>query len=149
MILSDKEKFIKLSVLGYEFAHSEDEYDANWLLVEVQAKYRNRDWTLRDPCLLADELVELINWLEHLSEKTNGVTSIEFMENELSFEFNPESMEFIIGLDWGLHPDGEHPDYRSSKKIFMPFVVSAKQIQSIIKPLKGYAKKFPVRVKGA
>src|SRR5690349_305701 len=62
--------FLKLTLVGYQFPNrvpdSQYDYDANWLMVRLDAELDGRAWRAQDPCLTTWEVTRLANWLEQL-----------------------------------------------------------------------------------
>jgi hypothetical protein len=78
----------ELRVTGYQFPDIEnDEFDANWLVVEGRvAPEDERAWEFRDPTLLTWEVERLSNWLEGLASGQTAKDGEDFIEPNLRFE---------------------------------------------------------------
>jgi len=76
---------LSLGIGGWRFPSIEyDQYDSNWLLIDVSATVRGRSWTTRDPCLLTWEVADLIAWLDSLATGGQVEQELDFMEPNLS-----------------------------------------------------------------
>ncbi|WMW81847.1 hypothetical protein RF679_06070 [Undibacterium cyanobacteriorum] len=72
--------------MGYQFlANSNNEYDANWLIIEAAVCAEGRAWSFRDPSLLTWEVSALIDFFEGLASETPHRQGILFTEPNLEF----------------------------------------------------------------
>ena len=83
--------FVYLKICDYEFPKldkSADEYEKNWLQIEVQAKYKDLEWSRTTPALLTWEVQELADWFRELSrnQKTLTYSNQRFTEPCITFE---------------------------------------------------------------
>ena len=78
----------ELRVVGYQFPDIVgDEWDANWLVVEIRvAPVDERPWRSIDPSLLTWEVERLSNWLEALASGRAVEEGEDFVEPNLRFE---------------------------------------------------------------
>jgi hypothetical protein len=77
---------LKLSVLGYQYPDAEREgYDANWLLIHIDAAGPHGTWTASDPALLTYEAERLADWLEQVQAGKEQVPALSFLEPVLLF----------------------------------------------------------------
>ncbi|MHC5225732.1 WapI family immunity protein [Ignatzschineria sp. LJL83] len=60
LYLKERNKKIILKIVDYEFSHSMDLYDKNWLVINVfiEDPENNLYINKKDPCLLTRELIE-------------------------------------------------------------------------------------------
>lgn len=89
MILRDRDfSEFELRIAGYQFPELEgDEWDSNWLIVEVRvAPVDERPWKSTDPSLLTWEVERLSGWLEVLASGQAVEESADFVEPNLRFE---------------------------------------------------------------
>jgi hypothetical protein len=76
----------QLQVLGYQFPSATNEdWDAEWLLVAGRVECSRGRWKFDDPCLLASELKGLATWLRDVPVG-GPEREISFMEPNLRFE---------------------------------------------------------------
>ena len=61
-------------------------YDANWLEIEGSVQHSQGEWTFRDPCLLADGVARLADWLEAVAGGTEDDSNCGFIEPNLCFD---------------------------------------------------------------
>jgi hypothetical protein len=79
--------YIDIAVARYQFPDKWDnEYDANWLLIDTSASVAGREWSTRDACLLTWEVEWLASWLEDVARGTAGEAESSFLEPNLRFE---------------------------------------------------------------
>ena len=59
--------FVEFSIAGYEFPNhrpkGDDDYDANWLLIQFRVSDGQRTWDTRDPTWLTRDIPGLAEWL--------------------------------------------------------------------------------------
>jgi hypothetical protein len=77
---------LELRVLRYQFPEtSDDEYDANWLMIEGVVSHPRGGWSFCDPCLLTYEGARLADWLDAVGQNESCATEMGFLEPNLSF----------------------------------------------------------------
>ena len=88
MRLEEENKSIEFSVLDYQFPDLEDdadEYDANWLTVQVVYTEGGADMTFTDSCILSWEIGSFLSELTKVIDGEIDSCCSEFMEPYLSF----------------------------------------------------------------
>ena len=80
-------EWFELTFMGYQFPGTTDNnWDANWLVVEGRISLSRCSWSFKDPCLLVSEAIELADWMTKLSEGSFEENQIGFVEPNLKFE---------------------------------------------------------------
>lgn len=83
---------LSLTIQGYEFpshtpthasGHTEEDYDANWLLIRLFIDSPALQWQVVDPALLTWEVSELIEWLEQIAQGQAVGSRFEALEPNL------------------------------------------------------------------
>lgn len=84
-----------IKILGYEFPNGKDDWDANWLNIEISILNYSEgiDYKSQDPCILTFELVELREWINSLILNTQNKSELRFMEPNMSFSFINDYLE--------------------------------------------------------
>ncbi len=77
---------LELTVLRYQFAGGDNEWDLNWLIVRGYVVKEDRSWTFEDPCLLASEAWSLRSWLRHVANPLAEYERLGFIEPNLLFD---------------------------------------------------------------
>ncbi len=77
----------ELILVRYQFPHSTDEFDANWLMVRTVCSIGGREWSSEDPALLTWEVEALANWLADIAQHHQASDSEDFLEPNISFKF--------------------------------------------------------------
>jgi hypothetical protein len=107
--LSIAGSFFRLTLLGYQYPDAEGEpYDANWLLVRVDAVGPQGAWSVADPCLLTNEVNQLADWLEATARPGTAAPAISFLEPALLFRLvEREGKEQFLRIHFGslVRPD--------------------------------------------
>lgn len=85
---------LELRIVNYQFQKLKneilnrtvsDDYDANWLDIEINACARGRSWKTIEPCLLTWEVSSLAKWLEACAEGKADPLETHFIEPVLKF----------------------------------------------------------------
>ena len=139
MIFGDSTKSVRISIIGYEFPHSNELYDANWLIVQAVHFNGGKRETLRDACLLTWELVKL---RDCFSEKIFKELDLQFIEPEISFHFSKPSVG-LVQLKYGLVPSWlkQEEPLADIKYDFHPCGSS----NTYLLALENWCKMFPIR----
>src|SRR4051812_43563925 len=78
---------LELKIVGYQFpALATEEYDSNWLQIQIRATIPEGSWTTTDPCLLTYEAAELADWFDAVHEGRASDDVLGFLEPNLRFE---------------------------------------------------------------
>jgi hypothetical protein len=74
-----------LRVVGYQFPEHQrpGDWDSNWLMVRGEVVRAGQRWHFVDPCLVTDELTQLMAWLKQLPDSDGPIW---FTEPLLHFE---------------------------------------------------------------
>lgn len=81
IVFSEGKKKIIFDVIGYQFSYSkDDEYDANWLTIQIDYSFGNHSQKYQDSCILTWELKEFSDAIDSIArgEETGYIS--EFME---------------------------------------------------------------------
>ena len=71
------------------------DWDANWLIVAIDAKGPAGSWTAKGPHVLTWELEKLVKWLDAASSETSRSDRFRFTEPYLAFELRRQSEGFL------------------------------------------------------
>ncbi len=95
--LTENNKRLELSILGYEFPEAEGDYfDANWLNVGIRYEDGSLSFRQIDSCLLAFELAELTDTLDAILEGRETGTMTDFMEPYLALSVTRTGERFDV-----------------------------------------------------
>jgi hypothetical protein len=146
MKLFDGLKEFKLVIVGYQFENAQEFYDANWLNVKIEASDENYSWSAVDSCLLTVELKELHAWLKSVDDSCKDATSIDFMEGELRFTYEPSRHIFNVVLNFNFHPKGDAYIYGEDgdSEYVMEFYLAKDDLIILAGQIEPFLKKFPV-----
>jgi hypothetical protein len=101
--------FFRLTILGYQYPDAEGEpYDANWLLMRVDAVGPQGAWSVADPCLLTHEVTRLADWFDAITSSGEHAPAISFLEPALLVRIiEREGKEKFLRIHFGslVHPD--------------------------------------------
>lgn len=111
-------EYFHFQIVGYEFPQVTEGYDANWLMITMEAANEQGTWTRRCACLLTWEVTWLIHWLEQV---VNGEAEPILSVSEVDLTFHS------ISISQGkLHPaQGLAPPSKSRSAKAMNATASA------------------------
>ncbi len=135
---------LKLSILGYEFPSIEEDYDANWLIVEVEVSNELGKWKRQSPCILTWELQWLSKWLLHVVNHEAKRREIGFLEqdiNNITYLAKVQNLHcFAILLAPRLTYDPQIHDYN-----LVVVRLTDDQVNKSISVLDQFSREFPPR----
>jgi hypothetical protein len=147
MILQSEETNteFELRVLGYQFPqNADDEWDSNWLLVNIRVSAPQGSWSVTDPCLLTWESHWLLNWLADVAVG-ECQEDMSFLESNILFQLTGRSED-------ALHLRIELKDELSQRGVMTEeadppilLAVSVPRVRQAIAELYGELRLFPVR----
>jgi hypothetical protein len=113
-------------VEGYQYPvdQADNFWDLNWLSVTVRWQRGTTIWQASDPCLTTEELVDLRDWFEKLSDGDSLHSSLGFMEPCLSFEIAQHGNEPVLRIHLAYELDPR-------KSEVVPNAVAAESIKPI------------------
>jgi len=95
---SDGSRF-RLEVINYQYPdqvpRTPRDWDANWLVVAIDAKGPAGSWTAKGPHVLTWELEKLVKWLDAASRETPTFDKFRFTEPYLAFEMRKRSENIV------------------------------------------------------
>jgi len=145
IFIKDKTKQFILNIKNYEFLNSDILEDLDWLNIEILVSDDFNQWKASGPYLRTLDLTKLYLWFIKLNEGKEVESRINFLENELSFEYKKDEQELSINLDFNLHPKGKKYDYNHDTEYKLIFELKNIDINIILKSLKKIINDFPIR----
>ena len=136
---------ITFSISGYEFPHATEGYDANWLVLNIDALAGSERWQAEAACLLTWDVVFIRHWFRTIAEgKKPGDKRCYFgMETDfvlLYRGFIRENHRFYVRLSYGLAPHR-----RLGECVTFPVEVDGPGLVSCCGELNQMVKLFPLR----
>ncbi|GLU36057.1 MAG: hypothetical protein AB7E55_03745 [Pigmentiphaga sp.] len=144
IIVKDDASCFSFDVVGYQYSHSKDIYDSNWLIVKMAARVGELYWCATDACLRTFELLALKEWLQDLSCCWVSGSQLRFTEGEIGF-LAGESGVIDVVLDFGFHPLGGKYRYGVDSEFVLSFKVFDGDLKRLIRDIDMLIEKFPVR----
>ncbi|MBL4652834.1 MAG: hypothetical protein JKY53_08205 [Flavobacteriales bacterium] len=87
MKIKDKNNVFELSLKGYESPSIRyEQYDSNWLQINIKVQGLQAPWEVTDNMLLTWEVAFLADWISKLNNNEKSETILEFIEPNLRFE---------------------------------------------------------------
>jgi hypothetical protein len=137
---------IELKIRGYEFPRETwDYYDANWLLIEIDATKDGRPWKRTDPTLTTFEMVELCEWLDAVA---NGspVEELGFTEPCYRFRLDRDIEQVLkIQLELEVRPPWMASNKAYENDCLLAIPVTRESITVMARSLREELQPFPVR----
>lgn len=147
MILASEDSSFRLRIEGYQFPDmSEDEHDANWLIVEGEVEIAGRNWSFRDPCLMTTEAQRLADWLDACAKGLAQVPYCDFLEPNLQFNLLDESTVRVSFALEAAPPWAERGDDWTKHGFNLP---TGPSLTAAAAKLREQLSAFPVRGSGA
>ena len=140
----------ELRVVGYQFPDIVgDEWDANWLVVEVRvAPVDERPWRSIDPSLLTWEVERLSNWLEALASGRAVEEGEDFVEPNLGFEVVQRDEDIItirVYFELESRPPWFFADAAVMDDLWIDLRVDNEDLRAAAEDLRRDLAKFPPR----
>lgn len=92
---NEKNNLFELNILNYQFPYEKEDYDANWLTLDIKAENELGKWHKQYSCILSWEIKWFAKWLEKIAQ---GLTD----ENEMS-GYEPDLQMKYIGKTQNKH----------------------------------------------
>ena len=135
----------ELQIAGYQYPGNTDcEYDANWLIIEIDVTHPDGTWRGRDPSMLTTEVAALARWLRHLSQTYNTETC-GFIEPNLEFRLSDDRDTLSVHFDLESRPDWIPDKYNFDGDVFVTFPVSEVNFQDAANDLDRQLLQFSER----
>ncbi|MFQ6601769.1 hypothetical protein [Flavobacterium sp. C3NV] len=144
MLIQQDRKFL-LEIKGYEFDKSTFSEDLNWLNIQIWAHDDFNKWNAKGAFLRTNELKQLYLWFKGIEDRKNEVDRIDFIENELSFQYFKDENRICINLDFDFHPKKERYVYGKDEEYKLFFDLNFINIKKLIQDLEQLILKFPER----
>ena len=140
---------IELNIINYQFPDHIDElydqYDSNWLIVNVKVQSNFGNWEATDPALLTFDFEEMIEWFDNLSN------NIEPKDDELIFtepsfllflenSYEDDIKKIKIELDLELRIKGFSPE------CYVEIHANNDELEQISMDLRNELSKFPKKI---
>lgn len=138
--LKNNETEFRLEITGYEFPSIPDGWDANWLIVKINARDAEKaiDIEKCDSCILTQEIVNLYKWFSKISENEVEKDTIEFMEADFAFSYRERRLD--VYLRYFLDPmEKQEEIYKAS------FEMNHDTLQVLLQEIEKVIQKFPGR----
>lgn len=137
-----------MTVIDYEFPEAhDDQYDSNWLVIEIRATLAKDSWSASFPCMLTGELADLADWLDAVADGKTTSARLGFIEPNLYFEvIESEPKKFCVYIDAELRPArvlGDDSD--NDKAICIEFELIPAELKDAVVSLRTYQRAFPIR----
>lgn len=149
MLLKNENSRFEMTVIGYQFPEIlDEEYDSNWLIIEIRASSLEGSWSISNPCMLTIELADLADWLDDVANGNGTInTRLDFFEPCLCFEVTGlEPKKLCVHLNEELKPVSlRDNDSKRDTAICIEFKVTPQALKDAAASLRSYLRFFPIR----
>jgi hypothetical protein len=137
---------VEFKITNYQYPEIKTgDWDANWLLIYLNVKSKERQWQTIDPSMTTWEIRELINWFIDLSKnKKPKHKLLEFTEPNLSFEhigYNKNKVSIRLRFALECRPQAPIEDI----EYYVDFEFDLFEIRQIITELSKELNNYPER----
>ena len=145
MILHQGNRSIEFTIVNYQYPEkkpSKDgfDYDANWLMCEVDSSDDEVNETYKDPCLLTDELADMVESLSKILNGSEDGYISDFMEPYLKVAAARAGEKIVIIFQFVYDTtDGIWKDRKITT------LLSKEEAAEIVQALRELIEKYPVR----
>lgn len=142
---------LTLSVYGYQFPSTGDEYDDNWLLVDHTASRGGRAWRSIGAILLTWEVAGLADWFDALAVKGPSELEFSFLEPNLRFAcvwVSPNHAILRIFFELESRPNWARDDQIPEEEFWLDVPVRADDLKTAAAALREVLTRFPYRGAG-
>jgi hypothetical protein len=139
---------LELKILGYEFPDiATEDYDSNWLIIEINVTHPKEQWSSRAPCLLTYEVARLADWLENIAHGEETSSTQSFVEPHLKFQLvDPESSKsLLIFFDMEAKSDLMPSNQEPVEDLWIKFQILDLNLEAAAKSLRQQLVKYPQR----
>ena len=141
---NNKGDFFQLNVEGYEFPDNTTCFsDANWLVVKGRVSLGGKLWEFRDPCFLNWEALNLVEWLNDVSDGLPTEPKVAFTEPELEFRLT-NSGSVRVYFEFNARPRWA-PYNGFMEDLFIELEPNQTNLKSSAYSLRQQLANFPVR----
>lgn len=144
--LKNNQQEIILTIEGYAYPFSRDDWDSNWLSVKIEIKdfINNIQFENNDNCLLTMELEDLKNWFVLILAKPNSEILIKFMEPNLKFYYSEKKIK--IQLQYDFNPNYDNSTIQDLDNAYiLEFNLEKEKTEALIKKLENSIIEYPKR----
>ena len=145
---SDGQSF-ELTILGYQFPNmNTEDFDSNWLIIQLDVHHPKGHWRSRDPCLLTYEVERLANFLEQVSRNEKVDAEEHFIEPNLKFRLltpgsKDEKMRIYFELE--CRPSWAPSDTVGMEDLWVEFPVLEINLELAAQSLRDQLSIYPQR----
>lgn len=140
---------LALRVYGYQYPGECDDYDANWLLIDLTASQAGRAWRSLGAILLTWEVAGLADWFDALAVEGSSEPEFSFIEPNLHFiSLGVDSIDTSIRIFFELE---SRPNWARSneapaeEEFWIDVTVSPEGLKAAASSLREDLNRFPYR----
>jgi hypothetical protein len=149
MLLKDDENTeFELKVRGYQFPQlTSEEYDSDWLVINIWVKHPLGSWASTDPCLLTWEAANLADWFEAIADGKVVDEEQSFLEPNLRFELIENAAKKLrVYFELECRPAWAPYDGAGMDDLWLEFGIGVEELRTAAASLRHDVNRFPIRV---
>ncbi len=140
---------LDFTIEGYQFPDIASGFDANWLVVGLVLRYRDKVFKQKDPSITTDELRAIHEWFLSISKnEIPTYVTLDFLEPNLAFQLlrNQNGM-ILYGIQLSLEckPPFVIEDCIDDECVLV-FENSHQEMENYAEHFHSLSKAFPVRI---
>lgn len=139
-----------LTILGYQYPQTTDQYyDSNWLVIQVDVVHPRGAWSVKEHCLLTFEISRLAQWLEEVQADTNSSSVCGFTEPHLLLEIEKSDKGtriLRIYFELQLRPPWAYSRRAGQENLWVEFPCEDIDLQVAANDLRLELQQYPQRV---
>lgn len=137
---------VEFKITNYEFPENTTyTYDSNWLLIYLNINSNCGKWETVDPALLTEEIKEIIEWFENLSNNLEPESKqLTFIESNIVFELK-DYKENLKKVKIIFNQESLPKNADDKKEYYVECQLNNKELKTISENLKKEFKPFPTR----
>jgi len=136
----------ELTIADYQFPEmATEEYDSNWLIIQIDVKHTKGEWQSSDPALLTYEAKELAQWLETIGKNEPVEEEIVFIEPNLSFRLVENKKYIRIYFELESRPSWAACNWADNRDLWLDIEIENNNLLAAAEDLYEQLLKYPQR----
>lgn len=140
--------FFELKIRDYQFPDIiGEQYDSNWLMVEIKVRHPLGEWSAVNPSLLTSEIADLIRWIEAINTGDYSKAHLWFIEPCLEFHLveSGGTSYLRVVFSYEYRPPWGSKKFVEGEAHFLEFPLPDVDLKAAIASLHEELVKFPAR----
>ena len=144
ILTGENNHLFEFEILNYQFPEEKEDYDANWIVLDIKARNKLGRWHKQSPCMLTWEIKWFIKWLEKITMSLINEDEIFCYEFDFGMSYHGKtknSHKFKVYLKYGLSfYDLDSP--LNSESCIVSLVLTNDEVNNTIKTFLNWQNTF-------